>query len=77
MLKIKKKKKKKTYDFEYKIYWKNGNITEGKIKNSKIPPENIFLNNSLTYFSDAKCVYYNPLAIRNLEIFNLIEKVWE
>ena len=74
---LKTKKKKKTYDFEYKIYWKNGNITEGKIENSKIPPENIFLNNSLIYFSDAKCVYYNPLARRNLEIFNLIEKVWE
>lgn len=73
MLKI--KRKKKIYDFEYKIYWKNGKITEGKIEKSEIPPENIFLSNSLIYFSDAKCAYYNPLAIRNLEIFNLIEKV--
>lgn len=75
MLKI--KKKKKTYDFEYKIYWKNGNITEGKIEKSEIPPENIFLNNSLIYFSKGQCFYYNSRAIRNLEIFNLIEKVWE
>ena len=70
-----KKKNKKVYDFKYKIYWKNGSITNGDITNSILAPEVIFLENNFTYFSKGTCTYFNSNEIRQIEIFDLIEKV--
>ena len=69
-----KKKNKKVYDFKYKIFWNNGSISEGEITNSKYPPNVIFLENKFTYFSTGKCTYYNRDEIKQIEIFDLIEK---
>lgn len=77
MLFKKKNKKEKVYDFKYKIYWKNGSITEGDITNSILAPEVIFLENKFTYFSKGTCTYFNSNEIRQIEIFDLIEKVDE
>ena len=72
-----KKKNKKVYDFKYKIYWKNGIITNGDIANSRLAPEVIFLENNFTYFSKGTCTYFNSNEIRQIEIFDLVEKVSE
>ena len=72
-----KKKNKKVYDFKYEIYWNNGGISKGEITNSMLPPEVIFLENKFTYFSTVKCTYFNSNEIRQIEIFDLIEKVDE
>ena len=69
-----KKKNKKVYDFKYKIYWTNGSITNGDITNSILAPEVIFLENNFTYFSKGTCTYFNSNEIRQIEIFDLIEK---
>lgn len=74
MLKI---KKKKVYDFKYKIYWRNGRITEGTTTNSKLKPNEIFLDNSFTYFANGCSYYYNSKEIDLLEITDLVEKVKE
>lgn len=70
-----KKKNKKVYDFKYEIHWNNGSISKGEITNSMLPPEVIFLENKFTYFSTGKCTYFNSNEIRQIEIFDLIEKV--
>ena len=70
-----KKKNKKVYDFKYEIYWNNGSITKGDITNSILAPEIIFLENKFTYFSTGKCTYFNSNEIKQIEIFDLIEKV--
>ena len=70
-----KKKNKKVYDFKYKIYWKNGGISEGNITNSILPPNIIFLENKFTYFSKGKCTYFNSNEIKQIEIFDLVEKI--
>ena len=70
-----KKKNKKVYDFKYEIYWNNGSITKGDITNSILAPEIIFLENKFTYFSTGKCTYFNRNEIKQIEIFDLIEKV--
>ena len=70
-----KKKNKKVYDFKYEIYWNNGSITKGDITNSIFAPEIIFLENKFTYFSTGKCTYFNSKEIKQIEIFDLIEKV--
>ena len=70
-----KKKNKKVYDFKYEIYWNNGGISKGEITNSMLPPRVIFLENNFTYFSKGKCTYFNSNEIRQIEIFDLIEKV--
>ena len=70
-----KNKNKKVYDFKYKIYWRDENISEGNITNSILPPEVIFLENKFAYFSTGKCTYFNSNEIREIEIFDLIEKV--
>ena len=75
MLFKKKNKKEKVYDFKYEIYWNNGGISKGNITNSIIAPEVIFLENKFTYFSKGKCTYFNSNEIRQIEIFDLIEKV--
>lgn len=77
MLKIKDlfKKKKTLYDFNYKIYWKDGITTSGTITNSELPPEDIFLTNVFTYFNKGVCTYYNKSQIQMLEINDLVEKV--
>ena len=75
MLFKKKNKKVKIYDFKYEIYWNNGSISEGIITNSIIAPEVIFLENKFTYFSTGKCTYFNSNEIRQIEIFDLIEKI--
>ena len=72
-----KKKNKKVYDFKYEIYWNNEGISKGEITNSMLPPEVIFLENNFTYFSTGKCTYFNSNEIRQIEIFDLIEKVDE
>ena len=70
-----KKKNKKVYDFKYEIYWNNGSITKGDITNSILAPEIIFLENKFTYFSKGTCTYFNRNEIKQIEIFDLIEKV--
>ena len=70
-----KNKNKKVYDFKYEIYWNNGGISKGKITNSMFPPEVIFLENKFAYFSTGKCTYFNSNEIRQIEIFDLIEKI--
>ena len=77
MLFKKKNKKVKVYDFKYKIYWNNGSISEGIITNSIVAPEVIFLENKFSYFSTGKCAYFNSNEIKQIEIFDLIEKVDE
>lgn len=72
---FKKKENKKIYDFKYEIYWNNGSITKGGITNSMIAPEVIFLENKFTYFSTGRCTYFNSNEIKQIEIFDLIEKV--
>ena len=72
-----KKKNKKVYDFKYKIYWKNGSVSSGKITNSKLLPNVIFLENKFAYFSKGTCTYFNSNEIRQIEIFDLVEKVSE
>ena len=74
---FKRKNKSKAYDFKYKIYWKNGSITNGDITNSILAPEVIFLENKFAYFSTGKCTYFNSNEIRQIEIFDLVEKVSE
>ena len=69
-----KKKNKKVYDFKYEIYWNNGSITKGDITNSMFAPEVIFLENKFTYFSKGICTYFNSNEIKQIEIFDLIEK---
>ena len=73
MFKLKRKKKTKTYDFDYKILFKNGEKVTGHIINS-CSPEKIFLNNAITYFANKECYYYNSNEILMLEITNLVEK---
>lgn len=70
-----KKKNKTVYDFKYKICWNNGSVSEGEIINSMFAPEVIFLENKFTYFLTGKCTYFNNNEIRQIEIFDLIEKV--
>ena len=74
---FKRKNKSKAYDFQYKIYWKDESISEGNITNSMFPPEVIFLENKFAYFSTGKCTYFNSNEIRQIEIFDLVEKVSE
>lgn len=74
MFKLKRKKKTKTYDFDYKILFKNEKEMIGHIINSNCPPEKVFLNNAITYFANEKCYYYNSNEIMMLEITNLVEK---
>ena len=76
-MRFKRKNKSKVYDFKYKIYWKNGSITNGDITNSILAPRVIFLENNFTYFSKGTCTYFNSNEIRQIEIFDLIEKVDE
>ena len=66
--------KKKVYDFDYKIYYKNGNVTTGNITCSELAPERIFLGKKMTYFGSGTCAYYNEDEICQIEIFNLSEK---
>ena len=70
-----KNKNKKVYDFKYKIYWRDKSISEGNITNSMFPPEVIFLENKFAYFLGGKCTYFNSDDIKQIEIFDLIEKV--
>lgn len=82
MLKIKdifkkKKEPKKLYDFDYTICFKNNKEITGNIRNSKLKPEKIFLNDAITYFNKGKVYYYNTNEIQILEITNLVEKVEE
>lgn len=72
-----KNKNKKVYDFKYEIYWNNGSNSKGEITNSMLPPEVIFLENKFTYFSTGKCIYFNSNEIKQIEIFDLIEKVYQ
>ena len=72
---LRKKINKKVYNFRYKIYWKNGDATEGIIENSEGELLEIFLTNSLTYFSKGVCAYFNSDEIRQIEIYDLVEKV--
>lgn len=72
-----KNKNKKVYDFKYEICWNNGSVSQGCITNSKLAPEVIFLENKFTYFSTGKCIYFNSNEIKQIEIFDLIEKVSE
>lgn len=74
MFKLKRKKKTKTYDFDYKILFKNRGKVTGHIINSNCSPEKVFLNNAITYFTNEKCYYYNSDEIMMLEITNLVEK---
>ena len=74
-LPIKKTKKRKVYDFKYKIFWKNGGTTDGYVTGSELAPEEIFLTNTFTYFAKGTCTYFNKNEIRQLEIFDLVEKV--
>ena len=71
---FKRKNKSKAYDFKYKIYWRNESISEGSITNSTLPPEIIFLKNKFICFSGRKCAYFNSDDIRQIEIFELVEK---
>ena len=70
-----KNKKVKVYDFRYEIHWNDGSISEGNITNSMIAPEVIFLENKFLYFSTGKCIYFNRDEIKQIEIFDLVEKV--
>jgi hypothetical protein len=76
MLNIFKKRKNKCYDFKYKVYYIDQTILEGEIKNSSLEPHEIFLLNKMVY-SDNSCKYYNPEAIKQIEITDLIERVEE
>ena len=69
-----KRKKVKVYNFKYKIYWDDGSVSEGEITNSKFPPDIIFLKNKFICFSGGKCVCFNINEIRQIEIFDLVEK---
>ena len=71
---FKRKNKSKAYDFKYKIYWRDESISEGSITNSTLPPEIIFLKNKFICFSGGKCAYFNSDDIRQIEIFDLVEK---
>ena len=68
------KNKSKAYDFKYKIYWRDGSVSEGNITNSMFPPEVIFLENKFICFSGGKCAYFNSDDIKQIEIFDLVEK---
>ncbi len=68
------RKKVKKCDFKYKIYWNNGSISEGEITNSKYPPSAIFLENRFVYFLAGKGAYLNRDEIKQIEIFDLVEK---
>ena len=70
-----KNKNKKVYDFKYEIHWNNGSVSEGYVTNSKFAPEVIFLENKFAYFSTGKCTYFNSNEIKQIEIFDLVEKV--
>lgn len=69
-----KRKKVKVCDFKYKIYWNDGSISEGEITNSKFPPSAIFLENKFVYFLAGKGACFNRDEIKQIEIFDLIEK---
>ena len=69
-----KNKSKKVYDFKYKIYWRDESISEGNITNSTSSPEVIFLKNRFVCFSGGKCAYFNSDDIKQIEIFDLVEK---
>ena len=69
-----KKKKVKVCNFKYKIYWTDGGISEGEITNSKYPPSAIFLENRFIYFLPGKGACLNKDEIREIEIFDLVEK---
>ena len=71
---FKRKNKSKAYDFKYKIYWRDESISEGNITNSTLLPEVIFLENKFICFSGGKCAYFNSDDIRQIEIFDLVEK---
>ena len=71
---FKRKNKSKVYDFKYKIYWRDESISEGNITNSMLPPEIIFLKNKFICFSGGKCACFNSDDIRQIEIFDLVEK---
>lgn len=64
----------KKYDFKYKVYWKNGDITEGSTEGSKLHPAELLLENNFTCFNNNSCVYFNKDEIRNIEITNYIER---
>ena len=70
-----KKKKKKIYDFKYIIHWKDGTRTIGEITHSELPPEDIFLTDTFTYFAKGISAYFNTKEIKQLEITDLVEKV--
>ena len=74
MFKLKRKKKTKTYDFDYKILFKNGEKVTGHIINSNCSPEKVFLNNAITYSANEKCYYYNSNEIMILEITNFVKR---
>ena len=74
MFKLKRKKKTKTYDFDYKILFKNGEKVTGHIINSNCSPTKVFLNDAITYFANEKCYYYNSNEILILEITNFVER---
>ena len=69
-----KKKKVKLCDFKYKIFWNDGSISEGEITNSKYPPSAIFLEGKFIYFLAGNGACLNRDEIRQIEIFDLIEK---
>ena len=62
-----KNKNKKVYDFKYEIHWNNGSVSKGYVTNSKFAP--------FAYFSTGKCTYFNSNEIKQIEIFDLVEKV--
>lgn len=74
MFKFKKRKKTKIYNFDFKMLVKNGKEITGHIINSEFPPENIFLNDAITYYNDGKCYYYKSDEILILEITNFVER---
>lgn len=76
MLNIFKKRENKLYDFKYKVYYMNGAILEGEIKNSSLEPHEIFLIDKMVY-GVGHCEYYNPKAINQIEITDFIERVEE
>lgn len=64
----------KRYDFKYKVYWKNGEVSNGSTENSPMHPKEIFLNNNFICFNNGCCTYFNREEIRNIEITDFKER---
>lgn len=71
---LKKLKKQISYDYKYKIYWKDGSVTEGEITNTSFDPTDTFLTGKMTTYDNGVWTYYNLDEIKQIEITNFVKK---